>query len=419
MRILWLCSTMTPRIAEVLGVKSATNVSWIVNALEQLKKDNTNKLAISFPMKTDGSVISGSVDGMNYYAFNKPSNKMLNYDEENDNQLSYIINDFQPEVIHIWGTEYPHTLSMLNACKTNGLLDNVVVSIQGLCSFIAKHYYAGLPEKIIKRYTLRDLLKRENIKTQKEIFEKRGEYEVKSLSLARNVIGRTDWDRACTKQINPNLNYYFCNETLRKSFYDNIWDYEKCKKHSIFISQGYYPVKGLHMAIEALSIVKKKFSDATMYVGGLDLINRGKKTSSYGKYIKQLLKKYKLEDSVIFTGMLDEENMCQQYLNANVFLSASSIENSPNSVGEAMLLGMPVVSSDVGGVKNLLIHNEEGYIYPFAEPYMAAHYINKVFSDGENAIALGLKAKNHAQITHNEQNNTDDLLGIYKIICNN
>ena len=60
------------------------------------------------------------------------------------------------------------------------------------------------------------------------------------------MIGRTDWDEACTKEINPKVQYHFCNESLRDSFYSGSWEYQNCEKHSIFMSQAATPIKGLH-----------------------------------------------------------------------------------------------------------------------------------------------------------------------------
>jgi hypothetical protein len=93
---------------------------------------------------------------------------------------------------------------------------------------------------------------------QKKKFAKRGKFEIEALKIAKHVIGRTDWDLACTKQINDNLNYYFCNETLRDSFYKSSWDIESCEKQSIFLSQCGYPIKGFHKFLEALKIIVKK-----------------------------------------------------------------------------------------------------------------------------------------------------------------
>ena len=65
-----------------------------------------------------------------------------------------------------------------------------------------------------------------------------------------------------------------------------------------------------------------------------------------------LIDKYDLFENIVFCGSLDENSMRDQYLRSHVFISASTIENSPNSVGEAMLLGVPVVTNVVA-VENI------------------------------------------------------------------
>ena len=101
---------------------------------------------------------------------------------------------------------------MVEACEKLNILDKVVISIQGLVSEYAYHYFAYLPSKIVNRYTLRDLIKG-NIRKGRKIFEKRGILEKEALEKVNYVIGRTDWDRACSWDINPNIKYYFNNET--------------------------------------------------------------------------------------------------------------------------------------------------------------------------------------------------------------
>lgn len=121
--------------------------------------------------------------------------------------------------------------------------------------------------------------------------------------------------------------------------------------------------------------------------------------------------------AILGRGFLDEKTMCEEFLRANVFVSPSSIENSPNSVGEAMLLGMPCVSSDVGGVKNLMEHGKEGFVYQADAPYMLAYYVCRIFEDEQLASLLGESAAKKAAATHDRAANTARLAEIYQEIC--
>jgi len=114
--------------------------------------------------------------------------------------------------------------------------------------------------------------------------------------------------------------------------------------------------------LEAFRIILDRYPDSHLYTTGNNPLQSASvkhylKQGSYGRYIAKLLKKYDLADKVTFCGRLDEQGMLDRYLKANVFAMPSAIENSPNSLGEAMIVGTPVVASDVGGVKNLLLHD--------------------------------------------------------------
>lgn len=137
--------------------------------------------------------------------------------------------------------------------------------------------------------------------------------------------------------------------------------------------------------LRAMPEILRAFPDAHLYVAGNDLTRTDSlyaklKISSFSKYIKKLIVEYKLVNKVTFTGSLNEQQMKERFLKSNVFVSSSTIENSPNSLGEAMLLGMPCVSSDVGGVKNLMKHEEEGYVYQADAPIYVGILCEKGFS---------------------------------------
>lgn len=421
MKVLWLTNIILPEASQLMNEKSTPFGGWLVSASVRLSNEKEISLSIAFPKNKlkDVEVLKG--DKINYYVFPPVSAKDIRSNKPNA-YLSDILDQVKPDIVHIFGSEYAHSLAMVNACIDKDITP--VISIQGLVSVIARHYLSGLPETVKNRFTLRDLIKQDNIKQQQKKFVKSGILEIEALQKVKHVIGRTTWDRACLYQINPAAEYHFCNEILRGEFYRHTWNINTCERHSIFISQGSYPTKGLHFMLEAMQLILKRYHHAKLYVGGQDITKSDTlkdklKITSYGKYIKLLIKKYHLEKSVVFTGILNEQQMCERYLQAHVFVCPSSIENSPNSLGEAMLLGVPCVASDVGGITDLLQHREAGFIYPADASYMLAHYVCEIFANNEVALKFSNQAREHALKTHDPQSNNNALIVIYKKIIQN
>lgn len=326
-----------------------------------------------------------------------------------------VVSSVKPDVIHIHGTEFPHGLRLMKACPK----EKYVVSIQGLVGIYAIHYCAALPYQVVLQKSFRDILKRGGILSEQKQFFRKGQTEAEMLRSSQFVIGRTTWDMACSRMINPSSQYFHCNESLRSSFYQYKWDLGTCKKHTVFISQATYPIKGLHMALQAFALVLKDYPDAHLYIAGRNITeentfrDRLKKTH-YAKYIKKLIQKLDLGTKITFTGPLSEQQMCEYMIRSHVCFMPSSIENSPNSLGEAMLLGVPSVASDVGGVADLMVHKREGFIYPFDEYYMAAYYIKQIFEDSKLATLFSENGRRHARKTHDSNQNLNDLLQIYE-----
>ena len=417
MKILWLTNVAIPEASLLMNEKPTPFGGWFVSASTYFIEEDNIKLSIAFPKRGLSDVLVLKGKKITFYAFPPVNEKDVRLNKQNI-YLKKILNETKPDIVHIFGTEYPHTLAMVNACQK----EKVLISIQGLISVISKHYMAGLPVNVQKRFTIRDFIRQDNLKQQQSKFIKRGVFEIEALQKVKHIIGRTTWDRACTFQINSDAQYHFCNETLRGEFYKHTWDINKCEKHSIFVSQGSYPIKGLHFMLEAMPLILKRFSDTKLYVSGQNITKSNTlkskiRISSYSKYIKELIKKYSLQKNVVFTGVLDEKKMCERLLKSHVFVCPSSIENSPNSLGEAMILGVPCVASDVGGVIDLLKHKKEGFVYQIDAPYMLAHYVCEIFNDDELALKFSKKAREHAMQTHDREKNLDTMVKIYRNIC--
>jgi len=411
MKLLWLCNSAPGVVRSHMTGKETGAVNWVDHVLADLRNQG-----FSVRILCPGSGTAGTLDETcSYVTF--PMGEHWVYSNETEALFCRQIKEFEPDVIHSWGTEYAHTHAMANAAEKTGMLEKMVASIQGLCSVYTPHYAEGVPFAIQRSHTLRDILRRDNILGQQKKFYLRGRQEVAALKKIRHVIGRTDWDRACALQINPNVTYHFCNETLREPFYQDTWDYAACKKHHIFAPSCVYPIKGFHYLLEAVAMVAREYPDVTVSVPGKSYLAVSPlRWTAYQKYLTKLTKQYGLEEKITFLGKCSDRQMKEAFLKANVFALPSTIENSPNSLGEAMLLGVPCVAADVGGVKNLLTHGEEGYIYQSTAPYMLAYHIRQIFAMENAAAPMGQKARAHALRTHDPEKNLQDLIAIYEAI---
>ena len=330
-----------------------------------------------------------------------------------------IIESIDPDCIHIWGSEYNHSYYVTKAARNLSKIECTVLSIQGLVSVYAEHYYDGLPPELIHRRTLKEFFGRRNIAQEKKMMELQGQTEISTFQMLENCIGRTDWDYACAKQMNPQIEYHFCGEILRESFYVNRWKYEECDKEVIFFSQAHYPIKGLHIMLRALPIIKEYYPAVVLRIVGNNPQKKAIfKRSSYEKYICNLIHDNDLSNSIEWLGQLSENEMMLNYKKANVFVCSSSIENSSNSIGEAMLVGTPIVASDVGGIKSFMEHEKEGMLYHSTAVYMLADNVIRIFNSRSLAIQLGNNAHERAKKYHCIEDNLQRLIKIYnKLKC--
>lgn len=416
MRLLWLCNLVPGAISQAVTGSQSSGL-WMDHVLTDLRRDPL--LEIRILCRGTAPAAGTAAKNLSYYIFPEPT--MHRYQADLEQQFRDQVWAFQPDAIHIWGTEYGHTLAMLRVCQSLGLLNKCAVSIQGLCSVYARHYAEGLPQSVYWSCTPRDLLRLDNIPGQQRKYALRGKMETEALSLTKHVIGRTPWDKACCAALAKDAQYHFCNETLREDFYTGSWQYDTCRKHRIFLSSLETPIKGFHYLLEAMPVILKKYPDATVAVPGASFFpadaKGAMKQQSYHRYLCRLARSMGLEGKIDFLGRLSPEDMKREYLQSNVFLLPSTVENSPNSLGEAMLLGVPCVAADVGGVSTMLKDQQEGLLYPSTEPFLLAAQVLRVFDLEEKAEALGAAAQIHARKTHDPEANLLALRTVYDTLA--
>lgn len=371
-------------------------------------------MSVAFP-QDNIRTIEDYYDGATYH-YAIPRKSISGYDKSMEHHFKQLLAKCKPDLIHLHGTEFSHGLAIMNACPD----EKYIVSIQGLASIYTRHYHACVPQEVIRSTTLREFFKRDGILNSIQNMNDRGIIETEILKRTKHIIGRTEWDKACTRLINPNAEYHVCNESLRKPFYEHSWDLANCDKYSIFVSQAHYPIKGLHFVLEAMPEILKRFPEARLCISGgkrkeENWFDRLKFTS-YEKYIRHLISINRLEDKITYVGILDENQICERFLKSHIFISPSSIENESNSLGEAMILGVPCIASFVGGVIDRMTHNVEGFMYQYDAPYMLAHHVCEIFANDELAEEFSRNARQRASKTCNKEANINRILEIYKTI---
>lgn len=417
MKILWITNIVFPEPSKTLNIPASVTGGWMYGLLEQIKKEKEIDIAVA-TVYGGSDYVFYDICGVKYYLL--PCDNNLRYNKSLERLWKEVFKSYMPDIVHIHGTEFPHGLACIQSSKN----EKFVVSIQGLVSVIERYYYAGISlTGIMKNITIRDVVKRDTIINAKKKFIKRGWYEKEYIKKAGNIIGRTEWDKAHTKAINKSVVYYHCDEVLRGEFYvAKKWDINNIKRNTIFLSQAGYPIKGLHQVLKAVSLIKDEYPDIRINIAGVSIIKIASiedkiRTNGYGLYIKRLIKKLGLGENVIFKGLLNECEMIEEYLSTHIFICPSSIENSPNSIGEAQILGVPTIASYVGGIQDMIKHKETGILYRFEEVEMLSDYIRTILSDDSFAMKISSLSIVSAEKRHDRVTNSRKMVKIYKDIC--
>lgn len=185
-------------------------MTGISNALLQ---NDSYELVVCILDKTINNIAINQVEHNLISCFFPEKNDKA-YSENLDSVFCNVLDELKPDLVHILGTEYPRTLSMVKAFLGKDV--SCVISITRMVGPYSRKYYGSVPHSVDSNVI-------RNFFTMLT--------GMSSLKRGKNVIGRTTWDYACTKQIDENIVYHYCNETLRDAFYLSKWDYNKCVPH--------------------------------------------------------------------------------------------------------------------------------------------------------------------------------------------
>jgi len=268
-------------------------------------------------------------------------------------KLWKIINSIDPDLIHVHGTEDVYGLVPLLTKIP------VIVSMQG----------------IIGEIYLRN-------KTLSHFFQRR--IEVKCLREYTNFGCRTDFDKNFVMKSNPDSIVHYLPEAINPIFYNVTYELKEDKIINFIGSVS--KAKGMIILILALVRVYEHFPDTKLNIVG-SINNR-----EYKEFSK-LISNNNLSENIIFHGFKTPEEILQLHLKARLFVLPTLMDNSPNSLCEAMALGMPCIASRVGGIPSLINDRIDGLMFEPGDINELAEKIIFLLSDLEYSRKLGENAK--------------------------
>ena len=169
--------------------------------------------------------------------------------------------------------------------------------------------------------------------------------------------------------------------------------------------------KGLEIILETAALLRANSNiDFEWNVVGI------KPNSQLVRAIEKITKKKFNSNGVFFKGEKNEQELVISLKDSHIFIHSSHIDNSPNSVCEAMLLGMPVIAGFVGGVSSIIENKVNGLLYNSNDPYDLAGIIKEKVKNMSELEKFGQKAREHALKKHDPEEIVNTILNTYEKI---
>ena len=414
MKVLWVVNQPIGPIAQKLNMKS-TSGTWLTAALKEVECNVIELYIVCCIHGSENFTIKSN--NVTYVAIggNAPSEYIVNSDSIKAWETLY--HKIEPDLIHIWGTEYPHALASLMG-KPKSI--PAFIYIQGVMKSVSDNYFGGLDKTILLKYTsIIERLTQKNIFNSKKRIENSAKNETEVINLANGIIYETNWSKKYYTSINKNMHCYYHRLPIEGAFREYSWNENRYIPHRIFTPASDYPLKGVHFLIQAIAKLKPSYHDLKLIIPGAGVnkhlsIKEKLKQKAYKKYLRYLINENDLWDNIGFPGILTPVQMAENMSKANIFVCPSSIENHSSTLREAMIVGTPCITTNVGGIPEIFNENIDGLMYSPDDYHLLIKHIISIFSNIELAKLYSYNAHKHIMNYYNNPQNT--LTDIYNHI---
>jgi glycosyltransferase involved in cell wall biosynthesis len=407
MKVLWIANSYMPYwIASEVGLKANNSGGWLEDLLMRLISESKIKFSIILFSSLTTEVKEMNINDTLIFVIPKP--RGINKKKFISETIKYI-NKFSPDIVHFHGTEVEYYNELLTgiSSKTTALL-----TIQGLPGKIINSFKKGFG---FYDFAMNPLLYGEL--TFLELYFKFIHVsEIEFVKKIRFATGRTTWDKAYLKEINPEIDYFKHNYNLRDEFYNsNKWSYDSISAHQIYLSALTPSYKGTQMILNTLKRLKSNYPQLRVVVPKGTFSS--KLTKGFLNYINKKIKRLGLKDSIEILDNLDSSKVIEQMLQSRLVLIPSLVENASATLCEAQYLGVPIIAAFTGGMTELMKHQEDGFYFNLDDSDVLFERISQLFNSKEMCLSFSGKSIAVAELRHDRHKNYQELLDIYlKII---
>ena len=402
-----------PELAAHLKVSTSVSGTWLIDLSQRLSQSPNINLFIACVYGDKFRKIT--IGHITYFLLPGTGKNLLFYTKKYKKYWDIICDEIDIDIVHLHGTEYSHGLSFLRYHPEVKAL----VSIQGLLTRIKDEDFGGLKlGEVLRNRTLREFFKFNGMLELHFLHIKNAKYEeeiIRRCSYAHHI---NSWDGSITQNINPNIILFQSEYNLRSEFYfAKKWKFSLCDQYTIFTNPGDHPLKGLHVLLKAIAIVRKKYPKVKLYVPGFSAGNpMVKLTSGYSKLIRRLIKKLDIGENVSFIGPQNSSQMVEYMQKSHIVVIPSSIEGSSLILREAMYIGSPCIASFRGGMVDYLHDKSDGFFYDFIEHTVLADRIIRLFSSADLCESFSNNAVIKAEKLNNPSENSMKVTEMYNTI---
>lgn len=265
-----------------------------------------------------------------------------------------LVTALKPDVVHGQGID-------LNSAIASRCSPNCVVTVHGI-SYVETHFYGEPSVRTTLRAGLLQFVAR------------------RVLHRAKVVISISKYDAGELDGLTRGTRVSIANATAAEFF---ALAPSAATGPRLLFAGGLVPLKNPLGVVNAFATVCESIPDARLVLVGPET------DATYAERVRDRVRALGLDESVEFVGFVDNERMRREIAAARAVVVFSRQENAPTIIAQAMAAGKPVVASRVGGVPEMVVDGETGFLVDSEDEVLLAERLETVLADQQLCLLMG------------------------------